>query len=211
MKCQLQVRDGEDIVLEWPDYAGERFASIVDKHKVAPEWQASIAGAGAWLLFVRLSTLEIHEDLLTRPPGPISTGMPANTSERDGSVWDDRARYVEILQMLLFAARRSTSTLVCNPRLAVVFSCWDELEEAGPPEQVFRERLPLLEAFVRSTWKEGSWSAWGLSSLGRTLSPDCRDDEFVKYGPEHFGYVIPPGRMDQESDLTAPVAWLLQV
>ena len=58
---------------------------------------------------------------------------------------------------------------------------------------------------------DGSWSVWGLSSLGRALKQDARDDEFVRDGPENFGYVIPPNATDQEPDLTAPIAWLLQV
>ena len=211
MKCQLQLREGDDISIDWPDYAGERLASLVDKRELSPEWQASISAAGAWLLFIRLSTLRLHEDLLTRPPGCVSTPPAADAHNLGGSAWDDRARYVEILQMLLFAAGRSTSKRVLAPRLAVVFSCWDELDEKGTPEQAFRDRLPLLHAFIRSTWADGSWSAWGLSSLGRALRQDSRDDEFARNGPEKFGYVISPGATGQEPDLTAPVAWLLQV
>ena len=211
MKCQLQLREGDDISLEWPDYAGERFASLVDKRELTAEWQTSISAAGAWLLFIRLSTLKLSEDLLTRPPGRVSNPQAADAYNLDGSAWDDRARYVEILQMLLFAAGRSTSKPVLAPRLAVMFSCWDELDEKGTPEQAFRDRLPFLYAFIRSTWAEGAWSAWGLSSLGRALKKDSRDDEFVRNGPENFGYVIPPGATAQEPDLTAPVAWLLQV
>ena len=211
MRCQLQLRKGDDISLEWPDYAGERLAAIVDNRELTADWQASISAAKAWLLFIRLSTLGLHEDLLTRPSDPIADHAAPQAHNLDGAGWDDRARYVEILQMLLFAAGRSTSKPVRAPRLAVVFSCWDELDEQGTPEQMFRDRLPLLHAFIRSTWADSAWSAWGLSSLGRALNPDSRDAEFVKKGPENFGYVIPPGRVDQDRDLTAPVAWLLQV
>ena len=117
--------------------------------ELTAEWQASISAAGAWLLFIRLSTLKLHEDLLTRPPGGVTKPHPADGYNLDGSAWDDRARYVEILQMLLFAAGQSTSRPVLAPRLAVMFSCWDELDEEGTPEQAFRERLPLLHAFIR--------------------------------------------------------------
>ena len=72
MKCELQLREGDDISLEWPDYAGERLAAIVDNRELTAEWHASIAAAGAWLLFIRLSTLRLREDLLTRPPGRVS-------------------------------------------------------------------------------------------------------------------------------------------
>ena len=211
MKCQLQSRGGNEISLEWPDYAGERLAAIVDNRELTAEWQASISAARAWLLFIRLSTLGLHEDLLTRPPDPIPKQVAVDARDLDGTAWDDRARYVEMLQILLFAAGRSTSKPVVFPRLAVVFSCWDELDEKGTPEQTLRNRLPLLHAFIRSTWADSAWSAWGLSSLGRALSQDSRDADFVKSGPENFGYVIPPGATDKERDLTAPVAWLLRV
>ena len=211
MTCLLQTSGGSEVSLEWPDYAGERFAAIVDNRELTAEWQASVSSARAWLLFIRLSTLGLHEDLLTRPRDPVSGQAAAETPDLEGTAWDDRARYVEILQMLLFAAGQSTAKPVVAPRLAVVFSCWDELDETGTPEQILRGRLPLLHAFIRSTWADGAWSAWGLSSLERALSQNSRDAEFVKNGPESFGYVIPPGGTDQERDLTAPVAWLLQV
>jgi hypothetical protein len=111
--------------------------------------------------------------------------------------------------MLVFAAGRSTFDALAVPRLAVVLSCWDELENPGTPEQIFSSRLPLVEAFVRSTWKNSVWSVWGLSSLGRQLSQSERDPEFLQEGPENFGYVVPPGSTEKNSDLTAPVAWLL--
>ena len=212
MKCILQLREGDDISIKWPDYAGERLSSIVDKRELAAEWKASISASGAWLLFIRLSTLRLrerptYEAARQRFKGP-SSGFHIILKALPG---DDRVRYVEILQMLLFASGRSTSRPVPAPRLAVVCSCWDELDEQGTPEQALRDRLPLLYAFIRSTWADGSWSVWGLSSLGRALRQDSRDEEYVRNGPEKYGYVIPPGATEQDSDLTAPVAWLLQV
>lgn len=211
MRCQLQERGGEIVSIEWPDYAGERLASIVDRRELTPDWQTAVSAAGAWLLLIRLATLQRHEDLLTRPAGSVSRCAAPDVDNLDGSAWDDRARYVEMLQMLLFAAGRSTSKRVRSPRLAIVFSCWDELDETGPPERALAGRLPLLHAFVRNMWADCAWSAWGLSSLGRDLKPDVCDDDFVTSGPENFGYVIPPGEVDRNSDLTAPVAWLLDV
>ena len=49
IKCRLQLRDGDEISLKWPDYGGERFMSIVDSRELAAEWRASIAAARAWL------------------------------------------------------------------------------------------------------------------------------------------------------------------
>lgn len=210
VKLHLERRGGTDVVLEWPDYAGERLASIVERRVLPPEWRGSVHASRGWMLLIRPSTLKLHEDLLSRPAG-YAPQHTVTSQLMGGSSWDDRARYVELLQILLFAAGHSTHKQITCPRLAVVLSCWDELGACGTPEEVFQDRLPLLNAYIRNTWAGSGWSVWGLSSLGRELRPDVRDTDFVVKGPEQFGFVVPPGRTDHLSDLTAPVAWLLEV
>ena len=211
IRCALETSNGSSVLLEWPEYAGERLFSIIERRILPSEWRNSVEAATGWMLFLRPSTLRLHEDLLVRPTGlaPVHTSSGVNSV--DGSGWDDRARYTELLQMLIFAAGKSTFHKASNPRLAIVLSCWDELKATSTPEEVFADRLPLLDAFIRSNWQESAWAVWGLSSLGRPLSQNDHDEEFASQGPECFGYVIPPQSTEQNSDLTAPVAWLLKV
>lgn len=210
IRCELEADDGTAVVLEWPEYAGERLFAVVDHRMIPNEWRESVQSASGWMLFIRPSTLKLYEDLLVRPTDvkPQHSTSPVVTV--NGAGWDDRARYVELLQMFLFAAGQSTHELVECPRLAVVFSCWDELKgEQGTPEQLLAERLPLLNEFIRNTWQDGAWSAWGLSSLGRALNDNEPDEDYRTLGPENFGYVLRPGETTQDRDLTSPVAWLL--
>ncbi len=207
--CELESGDGAVVQLEWPEYAGERLFSIVERRLLPSEWRTSVNKATGWLLFIRPSTLRLFESLLDRPTGLARKKKASAKSIVDESEWDDRARYVELIQMLIFASGQSTFRLMRSPRLAIVLSCWDELNEVITPEEMFTSRLPLLNAFVRSNWAEDAWSVWGLSSLGRSLSQTERDLEFASLGPENFGYVIPPQSTAQDKDLTAPVAWLL--
>lgn len=212
IRCELEADNGTAVVLEWPEYAGERLFAIVDRRMMPDEWRESVRGASGWLLFIRPSTLKLYEDLLVRPTDVAPQHSESSTEKVDGAGWDDRARYVELLQMFLFAARRPTNELIEAPRLAVVFSCWDELNgETSTPEELLAARLPLLDAFIRNTWQDGTWSVWGLSSLGRSLRNDEPDEDFRTHGPEKFGYVLPPGETTQDPDLTSPVAWLLGV
>lgn len=211
MKCQLITRRCEDVVLEWPDYAGERLVSLVDRRILTAEWRRSISAARAWMLFIRPAILQLHEDLLSRPTGLPPEHTTMHQCDITGTGWDDRARYVEMLQMLLFATGQSTYRRLVSPRLAIILSCWDELDVGSSPEEVFRDRLPLLNAFVSSTWLDDSWSVWALSSLGRALQQDIPDNDFVEQGPEKFGYVISPQTVEKNPDLTAPLAWLLEV
>ena len=205
IRCEMETIEGSSTILEWPEYAGERLLSIIEDRTIPLEWRTLIDNATGWLLFVRASTLELYEHLLERPSGV----SPQSADRVDGQNWDDRARYVELLQMMIFTARRSAFRAICHPRLAVVLSCWDELDRPSTPENEFADRMKLLDAFVRSTWEDRACSIWGLSSLGRELSPNKRDQEYVTQGPEHFGYVVPPGSTKRMNDLTAPISWLL--
>ena len=209
IRCELETIEGGSAVLEWPEYAGERLLSIVEDRTIPLEWRRLIDGATGWLLFVRPSTLELYEHLLERPSGVSLQSTDTVDGLVHGQSWDDRARYVELLQMMIFTARQSTFQAIDRPRLAVVLSCWDELDRPSTPEKEFADRMRLLDAFVRSTWEDGAWSLWGLSSLGRELNADNPDQEYATRGPEHFGYVIPPGSTERLSDLTVPIAWLL--
>jgi len=209
--CLLETTNGSKVSLDWPEYAGERLLSIIERRTLPLEWRNSVEASTGWMLFLRPSTLKLHEDILERPTGLPPVHTSSNGSSVDGSSWDDRARYTELLQMLLFAAGKSTFKKANKPRLSIVLSCWDELETIKTPEEILANRLPMLNAFIRSYWQDSAWSVWGLSSLGRHLSQKKQDDDFASQGPEHFGYVIPPQSMDKDPDLTAPVAWLLEV
>lgn len=211
IRCELETSTGSQILIEWPEYAGERLIAIIERRVLPAEWRNSISNAKGWILFIRPSNLQVYEDLLERPTGVAPVHTQADECNIDGKGWDDRARYVELLQMLTFAAGRSTFRRTPMPRIAVVLSCLDELDEPGTPEEIFTSRLPMLKAFIRSTWEDDAWSVWGLSSLGRALSQDIQDEEYAKLGPERFGYVVPPGSTEQIDDLTLPVAWLLGV
>ncbi len=210
VRCELEAGAGTRVVLEWPEYAGERLFSIVERRSVPSEWRVSIREARGWLLFIRPSTLKIYEDLVSRPTGIAPEHPEAEGSIVGGSGWDAQARFVELLQMLLLVAGHTSFRRGRTPRLVIALSCWDELTEAKTtPEDLLRQRLPLVDAFVRSTWDADVWSVWGLSSLGRALKHDVPDQEFAELGPEHFGYVRPPGTREENPDLTLPVAWLL--
>lgn len=212
IRCELETDDGTGVVLEWPEYAGERLFAIVDQRMMPDEWRESVRSAAGWLLFIRPSTLKLYEDLLVRPTDTVPRHSDSPAATVDGAGWDDRARYVELLQMFLFAAAQSTHEFIEVPRLAVVFTCWDELNgEQRTPEQLLAKRLPLLNSFIRSTWRDGAWSVWGLSSLGRALRNDEPDEDFRTQGPESFGYVLRSEEATQDRDLTSPVAWLLGV
>lgn len=188
-----------DIV--YPDYAGEQVDDMVNKRQVTPEWKSRVLAAPTWLMFLRLDHIHDPNDVVTSPQA--SDAPAANASASSQTDLGDQARTVEALQLLLHTAGIGFDKPIQRPVLAIVLSCWDELSipENTPPQSILRERLPLVEAFLRSNWHPDHAVVYGLSAQGKPLRSDTPDDEFIDQGPEAMGYVVRPDG-SRNSDLT---------
>ena len=204
----LELPGGEPVDLVWPDYGGEQIRLMMAQRRVSDAWKTRIGGSDGWLLFIRPSILHAQDDIFTRPLHEL-TG--SGDDEPESYEWTSQAFYIELLQLLLYVRGLGTLTRVSEPNLAVVLSCWDEIDERDqclPPAVFLRKEMPLFSAFLESTWQHTSLTVLGLSSLGRPLSTEREDEGYIDEGPETFGYVIRPDTA-QSSDLTVPIHWLL--
>ncbi|NUQ76984.1 MAG: hypothetical protein HUU21_25905 [Polyangiaceae bacterium] len=195
------------IDLRWPDYGGEQLNAVFEQRAVSDAWRSRLSKADGWVLLIRLkgeTTYPYAFDELSKRSEDRSV-----TPARAGA-WDANARWVELLQLLLHVAGFAQVTRLRRPRLAVLISCYDELNKAdAPPREVLAKTLPLVSSFIDSTWAPEAVSIWGLSALGRLLEPDSADESFIDQGPERQGWVIPPAGGEPDPDLSYPLAWLL--
>src|SRR3546814_13566494 len=116
----------------------------------------------------------------------------------------DTAFYAELLQILLYVKKIGIKQRITDPKLTLVLSCWDLLSDEDQkklPKDVLQDKLPGLFSFINGTWKEDAFKIIGLSSTEKSLSNNNSDMEFVKKGPENFGYIIKVNG-EQETDLT---------
>jgi hypothetical protein len=204
LRCTISAKDGREVELVWPEYAGEQLNNILQSRTVPVNWQQQLANSAGWLLFLRLNDLRVYEDVIDRPAPPASPG----SSRTRPAEWDANAQVVELLQLLLVSAGRSLASPLKSPRLAVLLSCWDELSENAAPPRVLRQRLPMVASFLEANWAPEALAIWGLSSLGQSLSRTEPADAYLDHGPEQFGYVIAPGGGTKNPDLTSPLTWL---
>jgi energy-coupling factor transporter ATP-binding protein EcfA2 len=213
--------------LVWPEYAGETIQQMVTSRRVPQHWYDRVQQSDVWLLFVRPSTTFVAPDVISRrilpvPGESVPAGEEPQGEEAGVTELSSQASLVELLQMLLHLRGVSTARPVVRPVLGVLLSCFDEVVESGNslageeqapvtrPEQVFRERLPLLASFVNSVWDTSSQVVLGVAALGRPLLPDEPDVDFIIEGPERQGYVVlPDGR--QNPDLTLAVSLVLDL
>lgn len=194
--------DGNQADLVWPEYGGEQIKSMIETRRLPDAWQVRVDRADAWLLLIRLQQTRMGDDMFSKPLNDLRSATSENHEVRPS----DQARLVELLQMLLFS-HAATARSGHAPNLCVLLTCWDEATFAGTPSEAFRERLPLVSAFVRSNWRNPL--TMGLSALERPLSPTERDLDYASRGPEHFGYVI-EAEGKRTSDLTVPIHALLR-
>lgn len=222
----LATEAGSEFNLLFPDYGGEQIKNLVTERATTSDWAMRLRQSEGWLFFIRLSLVNKPEDLWSRPPGnmldaPHSTKKSEEKEQNDGAKPEkplSAATFVELLQALLSFSGRGIITKRRAPVLAIVLSCWDEVEKteaaavesAVPPLEVLRQKLPLLAEFVTANWKEDSLLVYGLSALGKPLRDNVSDEEYLDRGPESFGYVITPGG-ELAKDLTIPLTDLLNL
>jgi len=205
----VETEDGDEIDVEWPDYGGEQIDSILKGRQVSSNWRERITKSNGWLLFIRPDLLGDYDDVIDRNLGTLVRSR--DESQETEVEWCDQARLIELLQIFLFFRELSASEKVHEPVLTVVLSCWDEVDasdQKNPPE-FLRVRLPLLYAFLSSRWHTEAWSVIGLSALGRSLSKDEPDTEYVEKGPTSFGYMISADG-EKSADLTRPLIDLIK-
>lgn len=204
--------------LVWPEYAGETLQALVESRRIPQPWFERLQESDIWLLFVRLSTTTVPQDVISRRIFPVGDGEASGeVSDEDAAALSGQAALVELLQMLLQLRSAAIPPRVRRPALGVLLSCYDEVQpersggQAGPPpEAILRERLPLLASFVDSVWHPESRVILGVAALGRPLLRDEPDVDFIVEGPERQGYVVLPDGTES-ADLTLAVSLPLEL
>lgn len=199
--------DDNKLDLYWPDYGGEQLKQLFEQREVPSEWRERLESSKGWLLFIRLSSETTYPDALVKLAS-LSTERPKQNVRLE--TWDANAYWIELMQIICSVAGHGITAPKNKPPLAIILSCFDEsIVDNQEPYEVLQEKLPLFYQFINSNWLKESLSIWGVSALGKTLTPKCNDDSFIDEGPEYQGWVVSPDSNEKNPDLTAPISWLL--
>ncbi|WP_421420502.1 hypothetical protein ACN9JF_17275 (plasmid) [Pseudoalteromonas lipolytica] len=196
-----------ELDLYWPDYGGEQLKLLFEQREVPSAWRERLESSDGWLLFIRLSSETTYPEAITK-----LASLPEQRPEKSlrQETWDANAYWIELLQVLCSVANYGITSKESKPPLAILLSCFDEYHiEGKEPKEVLKQKLPLFYQFISSNWLENDLSVWGVSALGKNLSHDSNDDGFIDDGPEYQGWVIPHNETSENSDLTAPICWLI--
>lgn len=204
----LVSKAGQHIDLNWPDYGGEQISEIFKQREVPIDWQNRIESSDGWILFIRLSSETTYPDALKK----LTSVQSKNNAQKEKrpDIWDANAHYIELIQILCHVGGIHLNSNPNKPPLVIALSCYDEINvEDKTPDEVFCEKLPLFSKFINNVWPQNKISIWGVSALGKSLSAESNDEDFIDCGPENNGWVIAPKQHCKDSDLAAPLSWLL--
>ena len=203
---ELKVKDesNNEVIFSFPDYAGEQVNFIIDNRRINTIWKKYLDESNSWLLFVRLDDVKEIEDIINRGIPSAEEIQKRNSTPPPVKI-SDSAHFVELLQMLLYIKGIPSLNKVNILNLTIVLSCWDTLKlpKGTIPNNVLKERMPLLYHFVKNTWSNNALSIIGLSSTEKTLTDEA-DEEFIDKLPINFGYIINP-KGERQKDLTLSI------
>jgi len=203
----LRTAGGRDVRLVLPDYSGEDLKELVSDRRVSEHWLSEVRAASQWVIMIRPHLIEKNADIMSQLRDEF---VPISRDQLAPKKWNEGAWWTELLQMLLEIAGVSLMERAPNPRLAVLLSCWDELssgEQSMNPRALLAEKAPLFAEFIDSNWDKQACKVWGVSSLGRTLSMQDPDEDYVNKGPASQGFSIQPN--GKKEALDAPILWIL--
>lgn len=211
LEMHIEDQDGAKSVFTFPDYGGEQIKSIVNDRRINKTWKEQIEKSNSWMLFIRLDEIVPVEDVANRGI-PDQETLELRGTEKSPMSLSDIAFYTELLQIFLFTKQVSTKQPVKRPKLSVVISCWDLLtkkEQNELPRVVLSRKLPGFYNFIENTWASEAFQVIGLSSTEKSLSNKNPDMDFIKKGPENFGYII-SNTGEKNRDLTLTIASFIE-
>ena len=217
VSMNLKKSSGEVMRLTLPDLSGESYRTMFEDRQCDKQVARTFENSDGMLLLV-------HADKIRQPHLVVSV---VAQSQKLGSAIPDgqevpwvpnlsptQVQLVELLQLL-----KRNPLAVKLSRLAIVLSAWDKVADEGRrPDQFLAERLPLLQQYLQSSLDDWAWNVYGVSAQGGDYEKEGEsltgkdleklnhlkslDEPSMRISVIHGGHT--------SSDLTEPIAWLIQ-
>jgi hypothetical protein len=206
LNLSLEI-DGNNVQLSCPDYGGEQISAHTELMEIDKTWQKLVKGSDNWLLFIRASKISPEYDLSV---------TSYETIEKDKSdvqkelVLSEQSSYIELIQSLLYAKDVGVRQERELPKLVVVITCWDELNNELTPKEVLIEKLPMFNNVIEAMWNRQKLSVLGLSAQEFPLKGDTEaTDKYLDDLPESFGYMVTE-EGNKDKDITFLIDWAIK-
>jgi hypothetical protein len=199
--------DGNNVQLSCPDYGGEQISAQTELMEVDNTWHKRVKGSHNWLLFIRASKISPEYDLSVTS---YETVEKDKSDDHKELVLSEQSSYIELIQSLLYAKGVGVRQERKLPKLVIVITCWDELNNELTPKEVLIEKLPMFNNVIEAMWDSQKLSVLGLSAQEFTLKDDIdASDKYLDDLPESFGYMVTE-EGNKDKDITRIIDWAIK-
>jgi hypothetical protein len=199
--------DSNNVQLSCPDYGGEQISAQTELMEVDNTWHKRVKGSHNWLLFIRASKISPEYDLSVTS---YETVEKDKSDDHKELVLSEQSSYIELIQSLLYAKGVGVRQERKLPKLVIVITCWDELNNELTPKEVLIEKLPMFNNVIEAMWDSQKLSVLGLSAQEFTLKDDIdASDKYLDDLPESFGYMVTE-EGNKDKDITRIIDWAIK-
>jgi hypothetical protein len=204
--------DRFDIVV--PDILGELWKKAVETCELPQQWMDTLAKATGALLFVRVGSEQNvdHLDWVTTADLLRTEGPPQNADDIKKRDIPTQVALCELLRFVEHMLGADNAKL--RPRVAVLITAWDRLDHetaAAGPLEYLRTQYPLFAGRLLDV-STFDVRAFGVSVVSGDFTDEAFRQKFLAADVGSFGYVVEDidGRVEQNPDITRPVAWVVK-
>ena len=221
-----------DIRLDLPDLSGETFRQHVEERVVGKSFLERLARTSGVLLFINPDNVrepftiaqadcaldagndeERQEGSASLPPHPESDDsvpLPDSPSDED-STFDPRdcctaVKLVDLLQLM------SRGLQVAPLPVAIIVSAYDTLKNSprykDDPERYVREKLALLDQYLRANTDRYTHRIFGVSAQGGSYTNDAERSTMVSKELASERIEVRPIPATSRHDISYPIRWL---
>lgn len=173
ISLQLIDNTGNLIDIIMPDRSGESFRNIIKNRQIEEDMLNDINSSDKILLFINPS--KISNDSFIYEIAPEYRNQDAKKVEIENkNKMHEQAEYVELLQHIGRVNKDATD-------FKIIISAWDEYEDYKSPEELLKNKLPLIWQYVKTNKDLFNCEYWGISAQGGDLTNEDKKKELESH------------------------------
>tara|TARA_R110001599_G_scaffold163952_1_gene353323 strand:+ start:6740 stop:7603 length:864 start_codon:yes stop_codon:yes gene_type:complete len=214
VSMNLATENGHCVDITFPDLPGELYQDILSNRDCRSDLIDHFHSSGV-LLFIHADTIEHPRWVFDDNQLGLQCGLKEETEtpvEWQPNLAPTQVKVVDLLQVL-----SSPPLNVGVRKLAIMLSAWDKVEdEQLPPAEYVRQKMPLLDQYLKHGTDCWNCRIFGLSAQGGDYDPADDTDTGSTEAEKLRELDAPTSRIklngpeSETHDLTIPLAWIIE-
>jgi hypothetical protein len=209
----LQGDDGQPVLLSFPDLSGEVYRRMWEERDCNKALAEILTGSTSVILFINADTIQAPNWVVDIVALSKKAGL--NPPEGGPIAWSPRLSPTQVLLVDLLQMFRELPLDIGPRRLAIMLSVWDKAKDEGlAPDEFLKQKLPLLDQYLKNESDRWTWRVYGLSAQGGEYEVATDGAPILEEAETLRGLDNPSTRiklvrnLETSHDLTEPLAWL---